>query len=620
MKPFIVLALCCSFFSSTATPLPFEFLDCDDPDVFKAVDTALKKYNGDIATGNQFALYMVMEAKRTAGPDTQFQVNYRIRETTCATEENKLWQDCDYKVSAEARTGECTAQVHMNNAEKTSNVSQDCKIFPATPKIKLTEATCLGCFHPISSDSSEVSEILKQAIQNFNRHGAEPALFKLVEIKEAKRQVVAGWNYVIKYEIEETNCSKEQFQDLTPECKTTSRGHVGKCDAKAYENIHGRIIDIASQCKLPVEETVIPATRSGCPKTIPKDSPELKELLKVSMEMYNSESNDDFYYKGGEIEAATVQVGEVAEKNYHLIFAVRKTNCSKKEFEKLNEDCGAASDSAPLPCEAQIRVIPQENKILPQVNCSKERAATVLLRRPPGFTPFRSFAEVEQPNEISCSDKNEEERQRPGKETRKDGGQEPEGEGELEHKDRHKHEHKHGHKHRHKHRHGYKKDHESDRRHRHEIGCGHRTGHACGHKKHSKNGKHKHPNLKSSEESNEGVFNQNETLLSSSAETASELVNTGVARKEISILAEPLILPDTSLSNGLPDRAESPLPRCPGKPWKQIMDLPAPSSFSREFTNEDLLPSTVENTDPATENSTPHQNVEKDLDLSDALL
>lgn len=36
------------------------------------------------------------------GPVTQFHVKYRIRETTCATEENKLWQDCDYKASAEA--------------------------------------------------------------------------------------------------------------------------------------------------------------------------------------------------------------------------------------------------------------------------------------------------------------------------------------------------------------------------------------------------------------------------------------------------------------------------------------------------------------------------------------
>ncbi|NXG55997.1 KNG1 protein, partial [Hemiprocne comata] len=223
MKILIVLALCCSFFSSRATPLPFEFSDCDDPDVFKAVDTALKKYNGDRGTGNQFALYMVMEAKRTAGPDAQFYVKYRIHETTCATDENKLWQDCDYKAAAEAKTGECTARVHMNDAE-TSNVSQTCKIFPAAQKLPLAEATCLGCLHHISSDSSKVSEILKQAIQRFNEHSAEPAIFKLVEVKEAQRQVVAGWNYIIKYEIKETNCSKDQFPDLTPECKTTSRG------------------------------------------------------------------------------------------------------------------------------------------------------------------------------------------------------------------------------------------------------------------------------------------------------------------------------------------------------------------------------------------------------------
>ncbi|NXU48544.1 KNG1 protein, partial [Turnix velox] len=223
MNSFLVLVLCCSFFSSRATPLPLEFSDCDDPDVFKAVDAALRTYNGDRDIGNQFALYMVTEAKRTAGPDTQFYVKYRIRETTCAIEENKLWQDCDYKAPAEAETGECTARVHMNDAGKTSNVSQDCKIFPATPKITTTKAICAGCYEPISSDNLRVSEIVKQGIQKFNEHGNEPALFKLVEIIEAKIQVVAGWNYIIKYKIEETNCSKEQFQDLTPECKLTSR-------------------------------------------------------------------------------------------------------------------------------------------------------------------------------------------------------------------------------------------------------------------------------------------------------------------------------------------------------------------------------------------------------------
>uniref|UniRef100_A0A8C0FLG4 Kininogen 1 n=1 Tax=Bubo bubo TaxID=30461 RepID=A0A8C0FLG4_BUBBB len=485
-------------------------------------------------------------------PNTQFYVKYRIQETTCATEENKLWQDCDYKVPAEAKTGECTARVHLNNDEKTSNVSQDCKIFPAAPKIPLAEAPCLGCFHPISTDSSEVSEILKQAIEKFNRHSAEPALFKLVEIKEAKRQVVAGWNYIIKYEIEETNCSKDQFQDLTPECKPTSRGPLPTLNL---------LLLISEICSfLSVEDTVLPGIHAGCPKTIPKDSPELKELLKVSMEKYNLDSNDEFYYKGGEIEAATVQA--VAGQKYHLIFAVQKTNCSKKEFEKLHEDCEAMPDSVSHNDVANCNV---PNR---QINLHQKL-------RPPGFTPFRSFAAQQEPHEISCSDINEEERQKPDKEMRKDGGQEPEGEGEPELKYRHKH----GQKHRHE----YKKDHESDKRHSHEIGCGHRTSHGCGHKKHSKHGKHKHPNPKSSEESNERGFNQNETLPSSSAETAPELVNPGVARKETSIPAESLILPDTSLFNGLPDRPESPLPRCPGKPWKQIMDLPAPSTQSESL-------------------------------------
>ncbi|XP_057887108.1 kininogen-1 isoform X2 [Melospiza georgiana] len=487
MKAFIVLALCCSFFSSKAIPLAFEFSDCDDPDVFKAVDAALKKYNEDEATGTQFALYVVMEAKRTAGPDPQFYVKYRILESTCATEENKHWQHCHYKVSAEAKTGECTARVHMNDADKTTNVSQECRIFSDVSKIRLTEAPCLGCFHPISSDGSEVSEILKKAIQKFNKHSGEPALFKLAEIKEAKRQVVAGWNYIIRYKIEETNCTKDQFQDLTPECKITSRGRVAKCEAKAFQNLHAEIVDTISDCKLPVEETVVAAICPGCPKTIPTDSPELKELLKVSTEKYNSESNDDFYYKGGEIQSATVQV--VAGKKYQVKFTVWKTNCSKSEFEKLNEDCTATSDSASLSCDAQIHVIPWQNKIYPQVNCTEEHQVVFFARRPPGFTPFRSTVMLSQPQAVSQADKNEGESESPSTETRKDNGQEPEGE----------------------------------------------------------------------------------------------------------------------------DRPESPGPRCPGKPWKQLVGFPAPPSFPREFTNEDLLPSAAGNIDPATENN------EKDFDLTDAL-
>lgn len=97
MKTIIVLTLCCSFISSRANPLPLEFSNCDDPDVFKAVDTALKKYNGDRATGNQFALYMVMEAKRTVSISGTVYV-VRIRLFPSCSQESKH----DSKVSSKS--------------------------------------------------------------------------------------------------------------------------------------------------------------------------------------------------------------------------------------------------------------------------------------------------------------------------------------------------------------------------------------------------------------------------------------------------------------------------------------------------------------------------------------
>ncbi|OXB62132.1 hypothetical protein ASZ78_010537 [Callipepla squamata] len=390
MKLFVVLALYCSFFSTRATPLPFEFLDCDDPDVFEAVDTALQKYNGDSTSANQFALYMVTEAKRTVGPDKQFHVKYEIRETTCATEENKIWKDCDYKAPTEARTGECTAQVYISNAEKTTNVSQDCKIVPVQPMIPLIQGVCLGCFHTISNDNPKVVEILEKAILKFNKESDEAALFKLVSTVEAKRQRTA------------------------------------KCDAKAHENHQEEIVHIASTCNIPAI------------------------YLETDYDSFRALEKGVQYYS-----MYTV----VAGQNYHLIFFVQKTNCSKKEFEKLHEDCEATTDS------------------------------TAMVRMPPGFTPLRSFA------------------------VQVDETPSPE------------------------------------------------TG------------------------------------------ATTEAVNP----------------PDITLINGLLDHTESPLPKCPGKPWKQILDLSIPSILPRDFIDEDLLPSVTENIDLKTENPLSPQNKEMSFDLADAL-
>ncbi|KAH1165289.1 kininogen-1 [Mauremys mutica] len=479
MKLSTVLVLCCSFFSSTAKPLSTQDADCDDPDVFEAVDIALRKYNGDKTDGNQFALYMVMEAKRIAGPGKQFVVMYRIRESSCAVGGDKLWQDCDYRASAEAESGECKAQVYVDKTEKIS-VTQDCRIIPAEGKVNLSHVPCLGCYHPIPGDSLQLLPILRYAIRIFNDQSDQSSLFEVGEIIKASRQVVAGWNYAVEYEVKETSCTKNNFQDLSPECKPIVGGHVGTCEAKAYVDLSNTIVDVAQKCKFPVDETAPPRISicAGCPKPIPTDSTELEEPLRASLEKYNEESNDDFYYKAEAISHATVQV--VAGLNYNITFRIRKTNCSKTDVKKLNEDCAATIDGRPLLCTAQVYVIPWTKTIRPKVSCIKEE--TLLIRRPPGFTPFRSLAVKPETAQHTPQIKNEKgprEEQASIIGPRKDVTHKP------AHEQGHRHdigcgtehEHRRGHGHGHEHEHGRRHDTGREPEHEHRRGHGHEDEH-----------------------------------------------------------------------------------------------------------------------------------------------
>ncbi|XP_067392565.1 kininogen-1 [Emydura macquarii macquarii] len=651
MKLSAVLVLCCSFFSSSASPLPTQDADCDDPDVFEAVEIALRKYNGDKTDGNQFALYMVMEAKRTTGPGIQFFVKYRIRESSCAVGGDKLWQDCDYRASAEAESGECTAQVDIDKAEKISSVTQECKIIPVEGKVTVSHAACLGCFHPIPGDSLQLLPILRYAIQIFNSQSDQSSLFDLGEIIKATRQVVAGWNYAIEYEVKETNCSKNNFQDLSPVCKPIFGGHVGRCDAKAYVDLSDTIVDVVQKCKFPVEETVIPLTPicAGCPRPIPTNSTELEEPLRASLEKYNEDSNDGFYYKAEAILYATVQV--VAGKNYNITFIIRKTNCSKSDVKKLNEDCKATIDSEPLQCTAQVYVVPWTKTIQPNVNCKIQE--TILARRPPGLTPFRSLFMEAKTTQTTPQNKNEKgprEGQAPGKGPGKDIRCGPKHGGEDKHGHRHdigcgpecEHRQGPGHEHKHGHRRGPEHEHEEK----------HGGGHGHGHGKHKDKqkeikGKHKYSKDESSEECHDEVANQKERLRTQSLKPG--LVEVGALpipqpTKDLTdgfpefpdlpaeipdlpaeipdLPAEPDstgIIPDILSFGGLPDLPEPSVPKCPGKPWKPITDFTTATSKPKVLTNEDLLAHVSEDTNPITESYRPPSQDLTDFDLKDLL-
>uniref|UniRef100_A0A667H578 Thiol proteinase inhibitor n=1 Tax=Lynx canadensis TaxID=61383 RepID=A0A667H578_LYNCA len=354
MKLIAVLFLCSRLLPSLTEESFSQEIDCNDEDLFKAVDTALKKYNSRNQSGNQFVLYRVTEVTRTDDPETFYSFKYQIREGDCSVQSDKTWQDCDYKESTQAATGECSATVGKRGNTKFSVATQTCQITPAEGPVVTSQYDCLGCVHPISTASLDLEPVLRHAIQHFNNHTGRSHLFALREVKRAHRQ------------------------------------DIGECTDHAHVDLQLRIASLSQKCELYPGEDFIeppPSICPGCPKEIPVNSPELEVALNHSTAKLNAENNGTFYFKIDHVKSATVQV--VAGKKFSIEFIARETTCSKESNEELTESCNTNKFGKILDCKAEVYVIPWEKKIYPTVHC-QSRGETTLMKRPPGFSPFRS--------------------------------------------------------------------------------------------------------------------------------------------------------------------------------------------------------------------------------------
>uniref|UniRef100_A0A8C2MHM1 Cystatin kininogen-type domain-containing protein n=1 Tax=Cricetulus griseus TaxID=10029 RepID=A0A8C2MHM1_CRIGR len=390
MKLITILFLCSRLLPSLTQGEVSQEIDCNDEDVFLAVDVALKKYNAGNQSGNQFMLYRVTEGTKMVGSETFYSFKYQIKKGNCSVQSGLTWQDCDFRDAEEAATGECTATVRKRGTKKFSLATQTCKITPGNGPIVTAEYTCLGCVHPISTDNPELQPVLKHAIEHFNNNTEHSHFFALEEVKAAQRQVVAGANFEVTYSIVQTNCSKKDFLLLTPECKSLPNGDAGECRDSAFVDIKQKIVQFSQNCDLyPGEdlEQPLPEDCLGCPKKIPVDSPELTEPLGHAITKLNTDNSHSFYFKIDTVKKATSQV--VGGMKYFIEFIARETECSKESNTELTANCEVKPIGQSLNCKANVYMRPWENKVEPTVNCGALEMIT-MLRRPPGFSPFRS--------------------------------------------------------------------------------------------------------------------------------------------------------------------------------------------------------------------------------------
>ncbi|XP_059543316.1 kininogen-1-like isoform X1 [Myotis daubentonii] len=351
MKLIAILFLCSRLLTSFAQEDQPQEVDCNDEDVFKAVDAALKKYNDGSKSGNQFVLYRITEGNKTVHLDIFYSVNYEIKEGNCPVQSGKTWQDCNYKEPEQAATGECMATIGKRRNVEFAVTSQTCHITPAKGPVVTSEYECHGCLNPIRTVPADFNPVLRHAIEHFNNHTNHSHLFALKEVKRAQRQVVSGWNYEVTYLIEQTNCSKENFKFLNQDCKALRNGDTGECTDLAYVDPQLRIASFSQKCEiLPGEDFTTGCL--GCPDEIPVDSPELNEALNHSITKLNAQINSIFLFKINIVHRATSQV--VSGFKYFIDFTAKETTCSKQRHEELSESCEFKKHGAILRCTFDV--------------------------------------------------------------------------------------------------------------------------------------------------------------------------------------------------------------------------------------------------------------------------
>ncbi|XP_071998803.1 T-kininogen 1-like [Engystomops pustulosus] len=357
--------------------------DCNDQNVFSAVDEALRSFNNAKEDGNQFILYRITDAKQKYEEDGHIHnfVEYETHESSCEVKSGKSWQECP---STYVHQAKCSAHVLFKELEFQSVESQNCSLPEAIawpPPVTVVHHQCLGCPQPIDKENKELLCFVDSTIEQVNTDANHSYYFDLESIVNATRQVVYGWNYNIQFLIKQTNCSKSDFTSKNHnECKMDKEGESFECVAQVYVRPDGSIEYPFIECKSQTGFCI------NCPMYIEPDDPELQTLLVQVVDEYNFNSNHTELYKVAFVDKA-IKKGFLREL-HEIHFTVGPTNCSKPHYSILGDECVVNQTSSRLYCKTKIKVTDKTINVHSSPHCATHTVAYSV--RIGGWGPLRS--------------------------------------------------------------------------------------------------------------------------------------------------------------------------------------------------------------------------------------
>uniref|UniRef100_A0A5F8GZI0 Kininogen 1 n=1 Tax=Monodelphis domestica TaxID=13616 RepID=A0A5F8GZI0_MONDO len=510
----------------------------------------------------------------------------------------------------------------------------------------------------VSCQDNDVFRAMDAALTEYNNQKTSGNQFVLHQIMAVSLTESSQRTFTVTYNIQEGDCHVRMGKNWK-ECgiKKDLNKERGQCTAIVKSHNENEFTITEQHCKIiPVNDEVIAVNVPclGCYRPISANDEDLQAVLNNAVEQFNYQSQSDHLYTLKDVLKALRQV--VRGWNYDLEFTVVETNCVKSEVKNVtseckplpqgvepgekhsieiqvqetecskekgqfSEDCEFKTDGRVLQCIVQVPM-GQDGEVKPVIDCHEPPPELGLMKRPSGFSPFRSALRILEEKIIAAREPQnfntteQEEEQTPGK-----AGY-PHDHGHGWQRGRHPvHGTKNhpgsglGHKHGHNHSHG---------RHRgHDLGQGNKHKHGQGHWKHEKKPKKNRkswmdeypyspteenfPSSPMQEEtqgppppqspSQQGVdvtpsYFQDFDLLDPNptnipVEPTAEQKTGGEEAEEEVLFPDIPIVPKSPLFTLMPDfpEPEPIVPKCPGSPWQPITVM---NPVTEESQNEDF--------------------------------
>ncbi|KAF6198874.1 hypothetical protein GE061_006897 [Apolygus lucorum] len=208
------------------------------------------------------------------------------------------------------------------------------------------------------SENDLVKELSELAVKTLDDVDEDNVRRTVIDILDAKKQLVNGIMYHLELKIQDTSCLEDEDITYDDSCLSRTRGNPRICKIRMHRSFadkspHNAKV-VSSECKDEFEVV-------GAITEAKANSDYIHAMANFAMDDLNGMSNSVYWYKLAEILEAKTQVAN--GMNTFLTVELHSTNCLKNDKYKSDKVCGVDPDTlSKMVCHLVVWEQPWKNK------------------------------------------------------------------------------------------------------------------------------------------------------------------------------------------------------------------------------------------------------------------